>query len=94
MIQAKTHVFWFVTGSQHLYGEEAVQEVEEHSKMICNGLNDGDLRFQVEYKAVATSLDGVRKLFEEATGTKSAQASSPGCIRFHRPKCGFPAFPS
>ena len=55
-----------MTGSQHLYGEEAVQEVEEHSKMICNGLNDGDLRFQVKYKAVATSLDGVRKLFEEA----------------------------
>ncbi|MFP3876774.1 L-arabinose isomerase [Bacillus paralicheniformis] len=66
MIQKKTHVFWFVTGSQHLYGEEAVQEVEEHSKMICNGLNDGHLRFQVKYKAVATSLDGVRKLFEEA----------------------------
>ncbi|KAA6448661.1 L-arabinose isomerase [Bacillus swezeyi] len=66
MIQSKTHEFWFVTGSQHLYGEEAVREVEEHSTIICKGLNDGHLGFKVKYKAVATSLDGVRKLFEEA----------------------------
>ena len=31
---------WFVTGSQHLYGEETLKKVAEHSQEIVNGLND------------------------------------------------------
>ncbi len=66
MIQSKTYEFWFVAGSQHLYGEEAVREVEEHSKIMCRGLNDSQLRFSVKYKTVVTSPDGVTKLMREA----------------------------
>lgn len=31
-------VFWFVTGSQHLYGPETLLQVEEHSKQSQQGL--------------------------------------------------------
>ncbi|MBU8787050.1 MULTISPECIES: L-arabinose isomerase [Bacillus] len=66
MFQSKAYEFWFVAGSQHLYGEEAVREVEEHANIMCRGLNDGSMRYSVKYKAVATSPDGVRKLIREA----------------------------
>ena len=35
----KTSVFWFVTGSQHLYGPETLKMVDEHSKTIAEELN-------------------------------------------------------
>ena len=28
---------WFVTGSQHLYGEETLKQVAEHSQTNCKG---------------------------------------------------------
>ena len=31
---------WFVTGSQHLYGEETLKKVAEHSQTIAKSLND------------------------------------------------------
>ena len=31
---------WFITGSQHLYGEEALQQVAVHSQHIVQGLNN------------------------------------------------------
>jgi L-arabinose isomerase len=30
---------WFVTGSQHLYGEETLKQVAEHSQTIASYLN-------------------------------------------------------
>lgn len=36
----KKFEFWFVTGSQHLYGEEALREVAAHSQRIVDALND------------------------------------------------------
>lgn len=43
MIDLKTFEVWFVTGSQHLYGEETLAKVAEHSKAISAGL-DSTLR--------------------------------------------------
>ena len=31
MIDLKQYEVWFVTGSQHLYGEETLKKVAEHS---------------------------------------------------------------
>jgi L-arabinose isomerase len=30
---------WFVTGSQHLYGEETLKKVAEHSQQIATSLD-------------------------------------------------------
>jgi len=42
--------FWFITGSQLMYGEETLRQVEKDSKEIVAGL---DLPFPVEYKLTA-----------------------------------------
>lgn len=46
MINLKNLEVWFVTGSQHLYGEETLNKVAEHSQVIAKALND-DLRIPV-----------------------------------------------
>ncbi len=35
MINLKQFEVWFVTGSQHLYGEETLRQVAEHSQANC-----------------------------------------------------------
>jgi L-arabinose isomerase len=40
MINLKKFEVWFVTGSQHLYGEETLQQVAAHSQTIARALND------------------------------------------------------
>lgn len=67
MLQLRPYEFWFVTGSQHLYGEETLKQVEEHSKTIAEGLDrDETLPFKVVFKPVVTTADGIRKLCIEA----------------------------
>ena len=43
MPDLKEYVLWFVTGSQHLYGPETLEQVAAHSQQIAAGL-DGDVR--------------------------------------------------
>ena len=51
--------FWFVTGSQFLYGEDTIRQVEADSKEIVAGLK---LPFPVEYKLTAkTNTDIIRE---------------------------------
>ncbi len=38
MIDIKIYEAWFVTGSQHLYGDETLLKVAEHSENIVKGL--------------------------------------------------------
>lgn len=39
MIDLKQNEVWFITGSQHLYGEETLKQVDDHSKIIADALN-------------------------------------------------------
>jgi len=67
MLSIKPYEFWFVTGSQHLYGPETLLEVEEHSKTITAGLNKAsELPFKVVFKPVLTNPDSIRKLCIDA----------------------------
>ena len=51
MINLKTFEVWFVTGSQHLYGEETLNQVAEHSKAIAAGLDAaGQIPVRVVFK--------------------------------------------
>ncbi len=36
MIDLKKQEVWFVTGSQHLYGEETLKQVAEHSEQLLH----------------------------------------------------------
>ena len=55
--------FWFVTGSQFLYGEETLRQVEEDSIRIVNEL---ELPFPVEYKLTIKTAAEVEKIVKEA----------------------------
>jgi L-arabinose isomerase len=39
MINLKQYEFWFLTGSQHLYGDETLRQVADDSKKIVEALN-------------------------------------------------------
>lgn len=68
---------WFVTGSQHLYGDEALRQVAANSRQIVEGLNaSGSLPLQVLFKPVATTPEAIRDVCGEA----SADATCGGLI--------------
>lgn len=59
--------FWFVAGSQHLYGAEAIREVENHSAVIAASLNGDDaLPFELVCKPVLTTPEDIHRLCLEA----------------------------
>ena len=55
--------FWFITGSQFLYGEETIRQVEADSKEIVAGLK---LPFPVEYKLTAKTNAEITQIVREA----------------------------
>src|SRR6516164_135040 len=58
---------WFVTGSQHLYGPEALQQVAEHSQQIAQALSDSArIPVRVVFKPVLTTPEAIRSLCLEA----------------------------
>ena len=60
--------FWFVTGSQHLYGEAALKQVAANSQQIVAALNaSGNLPVPVTFKPIVTTPDEVRKLCLDAS---------------------------
>jgi L-arabinose isomerase len=72
MLALKPYSFWFITGSQHLYGPEALKEVDEHSKRIAEGLDrDENIPFKVVFKPVVTTPDEIRRLCIEANADDS-----------------------
>jgi len=62
---------WFVTGSQHLYGPEALSRVAENSQKVSAFLDaDDSIPFKVVFKPVLTTSDEVRALCREANSQK------------------------
>jgi L-arabinose isomerase len=58
---------WFVTGSQHLYGERALAQVAENSRQVVDGLNaSGTLPIRVVFKPVVTTPESITQLCREA----------------------------
>ncbi|MDA9470003.1 L-arabinose isomerase [Enterococcus sp. 5H] len=59
--------FWFVVGSQHLYGEETLLEVKKHAEEIVAGLNNsGKLPYPIILQEeLAVSADAITKIMKE-----------------------------
>ncbi|MCK0472017.1 L-arabinose isomerase [Halalkalibacter sp. APA_J-10(15)] len=66
MLKVKEYEFWFVTGSQHLYGPETLDQVADHSQQIVDGLNENDFAYKIVFKPVVKTADEIRKLCIEA----------------------------
>ena len=60
---------WFVTGSQHLYGEAALKKVAANSRHIVAALNATDLPVKLVFKPVLTTPDEIRQLCLDANST-------------------------
>jgi len=63
----KKFEFWFIVGSQDLYGDETLKQVAEHARIMADEFNkDASIAGAVVLKPTAISPSGIRKLFEEA----------------------------
>lgn len=58
--------FWFITGSQDLYGEETLLQVKENSLQVVNRLNETSLPYQIIWKPIVKSSDGIFSVIQEA----------------------------
>jgi L-arabinose isomerase len=67
MLQIRPYEFWFVTGSQHLYGPETLKQVAEDSMKITEGLdNNTAIPFKVVFKPILTNPQDIKRLCLEA----------------------------
>lgn len=63
----KRYKFWFVAGSQHLYGAGVLEAVEEHAAEIADFLNNSDeAHFEIVCKGTVKTPDEITKLIREA----------------------------
>lgn len=59
--------FWFVVGSQFLYGQETLDEVARHAKVMADGLNASKkLPCKLVYKATLKSSDEIEQCIKDA----------------------------
>ena len=74
MFDQKKYEVWFTTGSQHLYGEETLKQVEKHSRLIAEAYNDSaKIPVKVVYKPLLTNAASITQLCLEAN-------AAPNCI--------------
>ena len=58
---------WFLTGSQGLYGDDVLRQVESQSRQICDALDAAaEIPARVVYKPVLTDAVAIRRLLLEA----------------------------
>jgi L-arabinose isomerase len=70
MIDLSSYEVWFLTGSQHLYGPETLEQVAAHSKEIAGALNDADaIPVKVVYKPVLTTPEEIHNICLAANST-------------------------
>ena len=67
MLKVSDYEFWFVTGSQHLYGEEQLKAVGADASEIVDKLNaSGKLPYPVVFKGVMTTAQSITDFMKEA----------------------------
>jgi L-arabinose isomerase len=72
--EKKTQEVWFLTGSQHLYGEETLKQVARNSQQIAEFLDrSGKLPVRVVWKPILTGPDAILDVC-------LAAGSAPACV--------------
>ena len=66
MLNVKNYEFWFVAGSQHLYGEDTLKEVAKHSEEVVKKLNESaKLPYPIVFKGVMTTADNITQFMKD-----------------------------
>ena len=72
MINIEAKEIWFVTGSQHLYGDETLNQVAADSKAIVNGLNESKhLPLKIVWKDTVKTADEITDICQDANANKN-----------------------
>lgn len=72
MLNLKSFEVWFVTGSQHLYGEETLLQVAAHSKEIAGFFdNSAIIPVKIVFKPTLKTPDEITQLCREANAHSS-----------------------
>jgi L-arabinose isomerase len=72
MINLKQLEVWFITGSQHLYGEETLKQVAAHSQEIAQYLNAAEeIPVSVIFKPVVTTPEEILSVCKEVNNAQN-----------------------
>ena len=72
MINLKTFEVWFVTGSQHLYGEGTLKKVADHSQEMAKAFDTaGQIPVKVVFKPTVKSPEEIYSVCQEANTAKN-----------------------
>ncbi|MEQ8676657.1 MAG: L-arabinose isomerase [Aggregatilineales bacterium] len=72
MIDLSNYEIWFLTGSQHLYGAETLEQVNAHSREIVTALDSSSLiPTKVVFKPVLTTPEDIYGIVREANNTEN-----------------------
>lgn len=67
MSQLKKYEFWFIVGSQNLYGEDVLKTVDKHSQIMVDSFNSSEnIPCTVIFKPVVRNSDEIYKVITEA----------------------------
>jgi L-arabinose isomerase len=70
MINLKNLEVWFITGTQHLYGEETLKAVAEHARQVADSLNSADqIPVTVVYKPIVKTPDEIFQTLQQANSS-------------------------
>lgn len=63
---------WFITGSQHLYGEETLREVAQHAQQIAGALNDSPkIPVRIVFKPTVKTHEEIYAICQQANNAEN-----------------------
>ncbi len=72
MINLKTFDVWFITGSQHLYGDETLRQVADHARQIVASLKGVEqIPVNIIWKDTVKSADEIFQVCQDANTSKN-----------------------
>lgn len=82
-MQQKEYKFWFVVGSQFLYGPETLAQVEKDCRAMVESMNQsGNLPFQIIYKDIIKTNETAVQVIKEANYDDSCAGIITFCHTF------------
>ena len=83
MIDLKKLEVWFITGSQHLYGEETLKKVAEDSQLIVKALDSAvGIPVRILFKPVVKTPEEIFSTMQQANVTKACIGVITWCHTF------------
>ena len=72
MTDLSQYEVWFITGSQHLYGPETLEQVDVNSRQIAGTLDDSsEIPCRIVSKPVLKTPDEITQLCVEASNSEN-----------------------